>query len=435
MTPGRDVQSETVTRGSSEAFRRSLCYVDAASYLNNSPEKESKGAQDSSSYMGCGRPHSREKSTSTTVLGVDKRDAGSIALDELAGLCPANGFTAANSERSLEFHRRFRDIPDRDMLAEDYGCALQKEIICAGRVYISDGHICFRSNILGWSTSLIVRFADVVAIEKTSTAMIFPNAITVLTSHDRHVFRSLRNREATYMLLTNIWKTNIPAFRTPTEGRARISRDGDYLSRDRGMYQSTGSIEEHCLLAEAAIADELIRSLTAAVISRDHTDAPLIKVESTGNNGDAHGQSDGSIIARLLSWRDFRNYPALFQHKFLRLCVVVAWVWTALTSLETLQTHVHHNALPNPQSRHLLSCPHDRASMVQLESDPILEGSFGRLGHWEHNSCRLHLQDLRERMDTDAWSDEDLDNAIWTERIRLAALEGFVWNRDYKRNG
>lgn len=36
----------------------------------------------------------------------------------------------------------------------DYGCALQKEILVQGRLYISENHVCFNANIFGWVTNV-----------------------------------------------------------------------------------------------------------------------------------------------------------------------------------------------------------------------------------------------------------------------------------------
>ena len=88
---------------------------------------------------------------------------------------------------------------------------MQKEILHAGKIYISEGHICFCSNILGWVTNLVIAFEEVVSIQKEFTAMIIPNAIGVQTLHTRHTFRSLLQREIVYDMMINIWKTSHPA--------------------------------------------------------------------------------------------------------------------------------------------------------------------------------------------------------------------------------
>lgn len=40
----------------------------------------------------------------------------------------------------------------------DYGCALQREILLQGRLYVSENHICFHANIFGWVTNVCASF-------------------------------------------------------------------------------------------------------------------------------------------------------------------------------------------------------------------------------------------------------------------------------------
>ncbi|KAK5310611.1 hypothetical protein LTR70_009339, partial [Exophiala xenobiotica] len=121
-----------------------------------------------------------------------------------------SGFAIAPQPRNRAFHQQFRSVPEDDYLIEDYSCALQKEILLAGRLYISEGHVCFSSNILGWVTTLIISFEEVVSVEKENTAIVIPNAIAVQTLHARHTFRSLMSREATYDLMIGIWRVSHP---------------------------------------------------------------------------------------------------------------------------------------------------------------------------------------------------------------------------------
>ena len=131
-----------------------------------------------------------------------------------------SGFVIASKQRNRAFHQQFRSVPEDDFLIEDYSCALQKEILLAGRIYISEGHICFSSNILGWVTTLIISFEEVVSIEKENTAIVIPNAIAVQTLHARHTFRSLLGREATYDLMIGIWRVSHPdSFQKSVNGK------------------------------------------------------------------------------------------------------------------------------------------------------------------------------------------------------------------------
>lgn len=165
--------------------------------------------------------------TSSTIGAIG---AGAIALGVPgvnASLPRLTGFAVASKKRNRDFHQLFRSVPEDDFLIEDYSCALQREIILAGRIYISEGHICFSSNILGWVTTLVISFDEVVAIEKESTAMVFPNAIAIKTLHARHTFRSLLSRESTYDLMVNIWKINHPSIKSSINGTTVLDSTGD----------------------------------------------------------------------------------------------------------------------------------------------------------------------------------------------------------------
>lgn len=128
------------------------------------------------------------------------------------------GFAVASSKRNKDFHTLFRSVPEDDYLIEDYSAALQRDILLHGRLYVSEGHICFSSNILGWVTNLVISFDEVVSIEKKNTAVIFPNAIVIQTLHARHTFASFVARDSTYELLIGIWKISHPNLKSSLNG-------------------------------------------------------------------------------------------------------------------------------------------------------------------------------------------------------------------------
>ncbi|KAI7884709.1 hypothetical protein K492DRAFT_142647 [Lichtheimia hyalospora FSU 10163] len=116
----------------------------------------------------------------------------------------------ANDKRNQEFHQLFRSVPENDPLIEDFGCALQKEILLQGRIYISENHLCFNANIFGWVTNLVIAFADIVDIEKRTTALFIPNAIQVSTLQAKHFFASFLSRDQAYDLLLDVWRQSRP---------------------------------------------------------------------------------------------------------------------------------------------------------------------------------------------------------------------------------
>ncbi|KIX94242.1 uncharacterized protein Z520_09952 [Fonsecaea multimorphosa CBS 102226] len=159
-----------------------------------------------------GKRRSRGSSTATGQSAIGAIIGASTATLANPAKGPRlTGFTMAPKQRNRNFHQQFRSVPEDDYLIEDYSCALQKEILLAGRIYISEGHICFFSNILGWVTTVVISFEEVVSIERENTAVVFPNAIAIQTLHARHTFRSLIYREQTYDLLIGIWRVSHPA--------------------------------------------------------------------------------------------------------------------------------------------------------------------------------------------------------------------------------
>ncbi|TIB97762.1 hypothetical protein E3Q17_03257 [Wallemia mellicola] len=147
-------------------------------------------------------------------LGLDDKfspdiDTGSLELGDYFG-DGITGFAVASSRRNSDFHELFPNIPDQDYLIEDYGCALQREILIQGRIYISENHICFNANIFGWVTSFAVPFSEMVSIEKKMTAFVIPNAIQISTLRAKYVFASFLSRDTVYDVILNIWRLSHP---------------------------------------------------------------------------------------------------------------------------------------------------------------------------------------------------------------------------------
>ena len=127
--------------------------------------------------------------------------------DEDSSIQPLNNIEYAKESKNVEFHNIFKDteINDRERLITDHGCALSRDILLQGRLYISDQHLAFYSNILGWITTIIISFKEIVQIEKKFTVGIFPNAISVDTLHSKYIFASFLSRDSLFNLITNIW--------------------------------------------------------------------------------------------------------------------------------------------------------------------------------------------------------------------------------------
>ncbi|KAI1269013.1 hypothetical protein F5Y18DRAFT_174444 [Xylariaceae sp. FL1019] len=180
--------------------------------------------------------------TGTTIGAAIAAANASVAHPSAAGSTTKfTGFAVASKKRNRDFHTFFKSVPDDDYLIEDYSCALQREILAHGRLYVSEGHICFSSNILGWVTTLVISFDEVVSVEKRSTALVFKNGLMISTLHAKHVFASFASRDSTYDLIVNIWKLGHPSLRSSLNGVSLDETGGDKTEKIDGGEGEGGS--------------------------------------------------------------------------------------------------------------------------------------------------------------------------------------------------
>ena len=114
--------------------------------------------------------------------------------------------TPSPKNTQQQFQDAFPDINDNDILIEDYRCALSASILLQGIMFISEQRLCFKSNIIGFKTAIVLPWAEIRSIEKRFTAMVIPNAIEVtIVDGTSHLFTSLLSRDYTYDLIEALW--------------------------------------------------------------------------------------------------------------------------------------------------------------------------------------------------------------------------------------
>ncbi|PSS02265.1 hypothetical protein BD289DRAFT_359848, partial [Coniella lustricola] len=181
-----------------------------------------------------GRRHNRKRGSTSgtggtgTTIGAALSAVNSSLAQPGASMAPKlTGFAVASKKRNRDFHALFKSVPDDDYLIEDYSCALQREILAHGRLYVSEGHLCFSSNILGWVTTLVMSFDEIVSVEKRSTALLFKNGLMISTLHAKHIFASFASRDSTYDLIVKIWKLGHPGLQSSLNGVRLDDTGGD----------------------------------------------------------------------------------------------------------------------------------------------------------------------------------------------------------------
>lgn len=152
------------------------------------------------------------KRNSEDSLPLDEDDQSVVSensgLDEILG---SSTITTANAKKNREFHHTFRKIPATENLIDEFLCALSKDILVQGKMYLSHHYICFNSNILGWTTNTMIPLQEVIQIEKKSTAVLFPNGMIIRTLHHKYVFATFLSRDATFNLITKVWHNALQA--------------------------------------------------------------------------------------------------------------------------------------------------------------------------------------------------------------------------------
>ncbi|XP_030581562.1 GRAM domain-containing protein 2B [Archocentrus centrarchus] len=108
------------------------------------------------------------------------------------------------SKSNCQYHKIFKEIRKDEQLRQSYTCALQKDILYQGRMFVSDHWICFHSKVFGKDTKIAIPVMSITNIKKTKTAILVPNALVIATTNDRYVFVSFLSRDNTYKILMSI---------------------------------------------------------------------------------------------------------------------------------------------------------------------------------------------------------------------------------------
>ena len=138
----------------------------------------------------------------------------------------------ATEKRNEDFHNLFSDVPADDRLLDDFSCALSKEILLQGRVYISEHYLCFNSSLLGWVTNLVISLDEIQKFERRSTVGLFPNGIILETREAKHIFASFISRDSTLNFIETVWSKSIS-----------LSKKNHEKSRDFESLRSKSSFE------------------------------------------------------------------------------------------------------------------------------------------------------------------------------------------------
>jgi len=150
--------------------------------------------------------HPSQKQTSQVRSNTEKAESGLGELDDDSDIeTTAPQPPQQERTRQKKFIKNFKHLQD-ETVVERISCALVGDILLQGHLYVTENYLAFHSNVFGYVTRIQVAMTSVTAIKKEKTAKIIPNAVAVTTEDEIHTFTSFISRDATYTVMTKVWR-------------------------------------------------------------------------------------------------------------------------------------------------------------------------------------------------------------------------------------
>uniref|UniRef100_A0A8C6U9E1 GRAM domain containing 2Aa n=1 Tax=Neogobius melanostomus TaxID=47308 RepID=A0A8C6U9E1_9GOBI len=143
----------------------------------------------------------------------------------------------------LPVHKLFPCVPQDEILMKVYSCALLRDILLQGRLYISRHWLCFYANLFGKDIKVAIPVVSVRLVKKHKTAGLVPNGLAITTdTGQKYVFVSLLSRDSVYDVLRRIC--------------THLQVNGKSLSLKQLMEEPALSLDEFPVADEFPVVDE-----------------------------------------------------------------------------------------------------------------------------------------------------------------------------------
>ncbi|XP_042797442.1 GRAM domain-containing protein 2A isoform X5 [Panthera leo] len=109
------------------------------------------------------------------------------------------------SKYNQQYHKLFKDIPLEEVVLKVCSCALQRDLLLQGRLYISPNWLCFHASLFGKDIKVVIPVVSVQMIKKHKMARLLPNGLAITTNtSQKYVFVSLLSRDSVYDMLRRV---------------------------------------------------------------------------------------------------------------------------------------------------------------------------------------------------------------------------------------
>ncbi|XP_075953446.1 uncharacterized protein LOC142956035 [Anarhichas minor] len=134
--------------------------------------------------------HSLSSSTQQTITEEN--------IERSDGLVHKNSFL----KHSKTFHKLFQKIPVGENLTHTFTCALQKEVLYHGKLFVSENYVGFYSSVLLKETKVVIPASSIMGVKKHNSTL---SMLSIQTADgEKHTFVSLRHREMCHKLLQTV---------------------------------------------------------------------------------------------------------------------------------------------------------------------------------------------------------------------------------------
>ncbi|KAM8849117.1 uncharacterized protein AB9W97_020973 isoform 2-T2 [Spinachia spinachia] len=136
------------------------------------------------------------------------------------------------------FYKHFHEVAGESLL-NTFTCALQKEVLYHGRLFVSQNYVCFYSSVLLKDTKVVIPACSIIEVKKHSSAL---SVLSIQTADgEKHAFMSLRRREMCYELLQTVcWQErsmNSSPHLSSVENEADHDVASSYSSLEDSVYR------------------------------------------------------------------------------------------------------------------------------------------------------------------------------------------------------
>ncbi|KAI8589967.1 hypothetical protein BDZ88DRAFT_416554 [Geranomyces variabilis] len=231
---------------------------------------------------------------SSTFPRSDRRPSVTVSESHRSGVAPARRAAGGSvSTRDIKkFIKAFPEVSahDEEHLEAIYSCALDREGLWHGKMFLTSQHLCFSGTHFTKSAKIILSYPEITGVEKKNSGGMFPNALRMTVDPDRkYVFTAFLKRDSAYADIMNLWR-NVVSPLTAAEKSAAFA--DEVHDADVPHDASDGS------LSHSPVGGETVQSISAPYIvyndedTESESEGPVNVEDGSGTVADTAPHED-----------------------------------------------------------------------------------------------------------------------------------------------